>query len=248
MKQPLIVANWKMNTLLEEAFTLMDQLFVDIESGKSIYVAPPFTHIYPLKTRYLDRIIPGAQNCHEFASGAHTGELSCDILKSSGAEFVIIGHSEIRQSNPMEDLRISKKINAACHANMNFIYCCGEPISTRDSGDHIDYVMQQLKRDFEHFKEDKRFEFAIAYEPIWAIGTGRSANSEQIEEMHYQIRDWLKQNFSEARASDIPILYGGSVKANNAGQIAKIPNVNGALVGGASLNPKEYLQILDSFV
>ncbi|MBK7232570.1 MAG: triose-phosphate isomerase [Saprospiraceae bacterium] len=246
-REPLIIANWKMNVLPNEAVSLVLEICKQVSEQAKIIVAPPFTHLSLLGSLNNDNIFLGAQDCHEKDFGAFTSEISCPMLKDLGVKYIILGHSEKRLSNPLENNRITNKIKSVLQAGLKAVYCCGEPLDIRESGKHLEFIKIQLQNDLPTNSFPNIENLIIAYEPIWAIGTGKTALNDQILETHEYIYDWLSDNYGKKLADTIPILYGGSVNSNNAAQIAHIPNVNGALVGGASLNPLEFANILNSF-
>ena len=185
----------------------------------------------------------GAQDCHPGAEGAHTGDINATMLADAGAKFVILGHSERRQDHGETNKLINAKIESAIEAGLRVILCCGETLETRDAGEAEDFVLRQIKAALPGF-EDPAERLTIAYEPIWAIGTGRTATVKDIEAMHRAIRKLLDDTYGEETSSQVRILYGGSVKPENAREIMSTPEVGGALVGGASLSAESFLGIV----
>ena len=238
-----------MNNSLEEAKKLTSEV-VDILSKEKPYDAvvvlcPP--HPYLGMTRRdvgESGISVGAQNCHEADSGAYTGEVSTTMIKGMGAEYVIIGHSERREYFNESDELLAKKVSKVFGEGLTPIFCCGESLEIRESGEHIAFVKDQLTKGLFHLSEDEMKRLVIAYEPIWAIGTGKTASSDQAQEMHKELRDHLAGQYGEVVANEIPILYGGSVKPANASEIFGQPDVDGGLVGGASLNARDFADIV----
>lgn len=244
--RPYIVGNWKMHgtrAMLSEARAIdrAAQRLMKVE----VAIAPPFTLIHPVH-REAEQIAVGAQDCHHEEGGAHTGDISAVMVADAGAKFVILGHSERRQNHKETDHLIRKKANIALAAGLRIIMCCGESEKTRDDGKAVDFVTKQLKASLPDFGDDAELvseKLAVAYEPIWAIGTGKTATVEDIAEMHAEIRKLLVSLYGEDQGSQVRILYGGSVKPENAGEILSTPEVGGALVGGASLTADSFMGI-----
>jgi triosephosphate isomerase len=248
LKEKLVIGNWKMNVLPSQAVSLVREILELSPSGFKPVIAPPFTHISLIKNSILSGFSMAAQDCHQEKTGAFTSEISPLMLKDLGVEYVILGHSEVRNSNPKEDLRLNLKIHSAIDSELKVIYCCGEPLSVREEGEPWEFIRNQIVRDISTLKTKDLCKLAIAYEPIWAIGTGLNANADQISEIMGNIRQWLTHHFKDDQSADqVPLLYGGSVKGNNASDIAQTPFVNGVLVGGASLLPIEFGQIMRAF-
>ncbi len=241
-ERPYIVGNWKMHgtrAMLSEA-RAMDraaQRHMKVE----VAIAPPYTLIHPIH-REAEQIGVGAQNCHFADGGAHTGDISAAMVADAGAKFVILGHSERRAGHGESDAIVKSKVEAALQAGLRVILCCGESEKTRDAGRAVAYVKKQIKASLPAIEEAGE-KLTIAYEPIWAIGTGKTATIEDIEEMHEAIRALMIDLFGEAQAPAIRILYGGSVKPENAAEILAVPEVGGALVGGASLTADSFMSI-----
>jgi len=241
--RPYIVGNWKMHgtrAMLSEARAIdrAAQRHMKVE----VAIAPPYTLIHPVH-REAEQIVVGAQDCHDQESGAHTGEISATMLADAGAKFVILGHSERRQAQAENDALVQAKAQAAFNAGLRVIMCCGESEKTRDSGRAVAFVKKQLKASLPENIEGAAEKLTIAYEPIWAIGTGKTATTEDIAEMHGAIRKLLISLFGEEEGSEVRILYGGSVKPENAGEILAVTDVGGALVGGASLTADSFMGI-----
>ncbi|WP_379550530.1 triose-phosphate isomerase [Qipengyuania sp. DGS5-3] len=241
-ERPYIVGNWKMNgtrAMLSEARAIdrAAQRVMKVE----VALAPPSTLIHAAH-REAEQIAIGAQDCHAEPEGAHTGDISAAMVADSGAKFVILGHSERRQNHGESDSLVAAKVNAALDAGLRVILCCGESLETRDAGQAEEFVLAQLKAALPDI-EDADERLTIAYEPIWAIGTGRVAGAADIASMHAAIRGLLQTTYGEAKAAEVRVLYGGSVKPDNAREIFAVPNVDGALVGGASLTADSFLGI-----
>ncbi|QKG71636.1 triose-phosphate isomerase [Erythrobacter mangrovi] len=241
--RPYIVGNWKMNgtrAMLSEARAIdrAAQRYMKVE----VAVAPPYTLIHAVH-REAEQIGVGAQDCHPGNEGAHTGDICASMIADAGAKFVILGHSERRQDHGESNKLINAKIESALEAGLRVILCCGETLETRDAGDAENFVLRQLKAALPAFT-DPAERLTIAYEPIWAIGTGRTATVEDIAAMHGAIRQLLDETYGEEVSSAVRILYGGSVKPENAREILSAPEVGGALVGGASLSAESFLGIV----
>jgi triosephosphate isomerase len=247
MRRPLICANWKMNHTLSDAFDFFEKFKFTPKKFPSVDVVvfPPAIIIQPLLPVAEKMGIPlGGQNVNENASGAFTGEISAKMLKSVGAKWVIIGHSERRNIFNESDDTIAKKIHSALSEDLKVILCVGEQLSTREEGKTIDFIKDQLTVDLKPVKSDDMKLVTIAYEPIWAIGTGRASEPGDADETMAFLRKWLSKRFSPEIADSTRILYGGSVKASNMGEYIKMENIDGALVGGASLDAESFMGIV----
>jgi triosephosphate isomerase len=207
-----------------------------------VAIAPPYTLIHPIH-REAEQIGVGAQNCHHADGGAHTGDISAAMVADAGAKFVILGHSERREGHGESDAIVRAKVEAALGAGLRVILCCGESEKTRDAGRAVAHVKKQIKASLPEGIEAADEKLTIAYEPIWAIGTGRTPSLEAITEMHAEIRALLVTEFGEEQGGEVRILYGGSVKPENAAEILTLPEVGGALVGGASLTADSFMSI-----
>lgn len=241
-KRPYIVGNWKMNgtraTLSEaRAIDRAAQRIMKVE----VALAPPYTLIHAVH-REVQQIGVGAQDCHHLPDGAHTGDISATMVADSGAKFVILGHSERRQDHGETNALIRAKMKAALAAGLRVILCCGESQSVREAGGAIEFVTAQIRESLCDIEQPDEF-LTIAYEPIWAIGTGKVASGDDIVEMHRAIRALLDERFDKEQSAGIRILYGGSVKPENAREILTLPGVDGALVGGASLVADSFMGI-----
>jgi triosephosphate isomerase len=211
-----------------------------------VVIAPPLTHLKEigkmLKVRKHFHL--GAQNCHQEEKGAYTGEVSANMLASVGCEFVIIGHSERRQYFKEKNDVLAAKVNVVLSKGMRPIFCCGEPLHIREVDTHVGYVAKQLKASLFHLNEADFRKVVIAYEPIWAIGTGRTASSQQAQEMHHAIRVLIAKKYGKGVADSTSILYGGSCNAQNAAELLSQPDVDGGLIGGASLKADDFAVIV----
>ena len=242
-ERPYIVGNWKMNgtrAMLSEARAIdrAAQRYMKAE----VAVAPPYTLIHAVH-REAEQIGVGAQDCHPGAEGAHTGDISATMLADAGAKFVILGHSERRGAHGESNELINAKIESALEAGLRIILCCGESLELRDSGKAEEFVLGQLRASLPKI-EDAAERVTVAYEPIWAIGTGRTATIEDIASMHAAIRKLLDETYGADQSAEVRILYGGSVNPDNAREILATPEVGGALVGGASLSAESFLGIV----
>ena len=246
MAKKIIAANWKMNLMREEAISLFNGVKKGLSEHKEteIVVFPPSIYISDLISNH-PLIEVGAQNFYFEEKGAFTGEISPFQLKNIGCNYVLIGHSERRELFDESNELLSKKMRSALDANLKIIYCCGETLQEREEGSHLEKIQSQLEI-LKSLTNDELNAISIAYEPIWAIGTGLTATLGQAEEMHAFIRRILIDSFSKELASEISILYGGSCNENNANELFNCPNIDGGLIGGASLKVDSFLKIVDS--
>lgn len=249
MRKKIVAGNWKMNKTLEEANILTAELMgmvADEVKGNVITVlCTPFPYLVPVKNQLGSSTIKlGAQNCSEHDSGAYTGETSAGMLKSMGIPYVIIGHSERRQYFSEVGKLLAIKVDKALANNVIPIFCCGEPLEIREKGTHEALVKQQVEESLFHLSNEAIQNVVIAYEPVWAIGTGKTATSQQAQDMHAVIRKHIASKYGQATANSISILYGGSVKADNAKELFACADVDGGLVGGASLKSREFVEIV----
>jgi triosephosphate isomerase (TIM) len=250
MRKKIAAGNWKMNKTLSEAQSLTSQILsASRPEGVKTILGVPYVYLSQIHelVHSSSDVDVAAQNCHQAASGAFTGEISVGMLKSIGVRYVIVGHSERREFfNETEDI-ILAKLQALHDAGITPIYCCGEPLSIRKEEEHKAYVINQMEGSLFQLTEAQMANTIIAYEPIWAIGTGETASPEQAQEMHQTIRESLETKFGKDLSDNVSILYGGSVKANNAKELFGQPDVDGGLVGGASLSADEFIQIINAF-
>ncbi|MCW3091326.1 MAG: triose-phosphate isomerase [Ferruginibacter sp.] len=251
MRKQIAAANWKMNLTIQQAETLVSDLLsasFDLNQEREVVFAVPFPYLVSIQNIIAgkEHVSVAAQNCYNKLSGAYTGEVSAEMLKSIGVPYVIIGHSERREYFNETNAVLAEKVSICFEYGLKPIFCCGEALSIREAGTQNSHVENQLKESLFHLTEEHLTGFVIAYEPIWAIGTGKTATSEQAQEMHAHIRKVLATQYSEALANSISILYGGSVKAANAKEIFGQPDVDGGLVGGSSLIATEFSVIINS--
>lgn len=243
----IVAANWKMNTDLQEAELLLREIIAGLPGDITckIVIAPPFTHLHYLKEiSQGSHLQMGAQNCYFENSGAFTGEVSPGMLKSLGIEYVIVGHSERRHLFHETNEIVKLKLDAVLAAGLKPIFCCGEPLDIRETETQNIFVRLQLEESLFHLNEEEFKNICIAYEPIWAIGTGATASPEQAQEMHAYIRDQIAIHYAKIISEETRILYGGSIKADNAQSLFSQQDVDGGLVGGSSLNPGAFLEII----
>ena len=248
MKRRKIVAgNWKMNMTLVESIELSNALINIKKPNVDVMIAPSFTNIYPLKKHFDSHQIDViAQNVNQNSKGAFTGEISVEMLKSIGVNCVIIGHSERRSLFGETDQILFKKVNYATSNDMNVIFCIGEELQQRQNGNYFDVIQNQLEMGVLGLSTELIKKVTLAYEPVWAIGTGVTANPDQIQEIHQFIRNLIHQSFDETISNSIRILYGGSVKPTNAVEIFNLPDVDGGLIGGASLKFADFQSIVEA--
>ncbi len=249
MRKQIAAANWKMNLSLQQAEQLSQELVatgVTVGNDRLAVVAVPFPYLLKVQDKLKDikNLFVAAQNCAATGNGAYTGEVSAAMLESINVQYVIIGHSERREYYHEDGKILAEKINRAFENNLKSIFCCGEPLSIREAESQNNFVEKQLMESLFHLSKEQVKDFIIAYEPIWAIGTGRTASSDQAQEMHAHIRAVLAKQFGNEIANSISILYGGSVKGSNAVDIFSKPDVDGGLVGGASLVAAEFAAII----
>ncbi|WP_298247606.1 triose-phosphate isomerase [uncultured Christiangramia sp.] len=250
MREQIVAGNWKMNNDLAETEELLGEMKMQMvkEPEATVMVAPAFTNLYATFQALKDTpVIVAAQNMHDSENGAFTGEISAKMLQSIGVTTVILGHSERRAYFHETNEQLAKKVDAAIAAEMRVIFCFGEELEDRKNDKHFSLVESQLKEALFHLSEDAWKNIILAYEPVWAIGTGETASPEQAQEMHKHIRTLLKDNVSAIVAENTSILYGGSVKPANAREIFAKEDVDGGLIGGASLKAVDFLEIVNSF-
>ena len=250
MRKKIVAGNWKMNTLPAEGVALAK----GVAAGKgevcdcvNFIVCPPFTHLQSVvETLKGTNIAVGAQDCATETKGAYTGEVSAEMIAALGCEYVILGHSERRQYYGETSETLNKKMARAYENNLIPIYCVGENLEEREANRHFEVCKQQLEEVVFNLTEEQFKKLVIAYEPVWAIGTGKTATAEQAEEIHAYIRKVLRSKFGAA-AEECAILYGGSCKPSNAGEIFSKENVDGGLIGGAALKAEDFLGIGKAF-
>lgn len=250
MRKKIVAGNWKMNKTFEEAgiltAELMGMVADEVKGNVRVVLCTPFPYLVSIKNQLgkNTRIEVGAQNCSEHEAGAYTGEVSAAMLRSMGIPYVILGHSERRQYFNEDGKLLAKKVDIALKYGLTPIFCCGEPLDVREKNEHEKLVKQQIKEALFHLDAGAIEKVVIAYEPVWAIGTGKTASAQQAQEMHAVIRKHLASKYESSVADNISILYGGSVNAANAKELFSSPDVDGGLVGGASLKSREFTEII----
>ncbi len=250
MRKNIVAGNWKMNNDLSETQELIAHLKLQMvkEPTAEVYVAPSFISLYSAFQSLKETPVKvAAQNMHFAEKGAYTGEVSAKMLKSIGVNTVILGHSERRAQFDETDEILSKKVSAAVANEMEIIFCFGEELKERKADKHFEVVKSQLENAIFHLPKDAWKNVILAYEPVWAIGTGETASPEQAQEVHAYVRKIVAENYDQATADEVSILYGGSVKPDNARQIFANEDVDGGLIGGASLNAIDFLAIVNAF-
>ncbi|MBN1252538.1 MAG: triose-phosphate isomerase [Bacteroidales bacterium] len=253
MRKKIVAGNWKMHTCIEEGVILAAEINSKVKKEVSnqetgIIIAPPFTHL-SIIGQIVDneRICIAAQNCSSEPKGAFTGEVSAKMLKSFGVKAVILGHSERRAYYVETNEILLKKVNLVLENDLKPIFCCGEKLEERESKNHFNVVKSQIEQVLFNLDVENFSKCIIAYEPVWAIGTGVTASSEQAQEMHLFIRNLIVEKFGKEISENITILYGGSCKPSNSKELFSKPDVDGGLIGGASLDADDFIAIINSF-
>jgi len=247
MSRKIVAGNWKMNKTYHEAISLIQELnnlSKEFPKDVKVIVAPPALYLTELNDKSNDLLNISAQNCSPMQSGAFTGEISSSMLNSSNINFCIIGHSERRAYYGDTDKIVGQKVEAAINNNVIPIFCCGEQLIDREEGRYFDVIKTQLEAGIFHLNEDEMRNVVVAYEPVWAIGTGKTASSVQAQEMHAFIRNLIEDRYTKNIAENTSILYGGSCKPSNAEELFANPDVDGGLIGGAALNATDFLAII----
>ncbi|MCF0175835.1 MAG: triose-phosphate isomerase [Bacteroidales bacterium] len=251
MRKHIVAGNWKMNTTVPEGVELAKAVVAksaEVPADVKLIIATPFTHLYP-----VNEVVKGsavglsAENCADKEKGAYTGEVSVSMLTSTGCEYTILGHSERRQYYGETDEKLVEKTRLAIAAGLQVILCVGENLDEREAGKHFEVVGAQTRNVLGNFTAEDMAKIIIAYEPVWAIGTGKTATADQAEEIHAYIRGILKDMFGAQVADDTTILYGGSCKPSNAGELFAKPDIDGGLIGGAALKAEDFIGIALSF-
>ena len=249
MRKKIVAGNWKMNTLLKDGMELakaVEKLEKEKQSDALVIIAPPYTHLSRVND-LIDGVKLAAQNCASEEAGAFTGEIAPDMLVSVGVEYVILGHSERRSYFHEDDELLNKKTRLALSKGLKPIFCCGEVLAEREEGKLFDVIRTQLTVGLAGLTREDLSKVVIAYEPVWAIGTGVVATPDQAQEMHKFIRDLLLELFDAEVAENMTILYGGSCKPSNAAELFANPDVDGGLIGGASLKAEDFLGIVNAY-
>ena len=250
MRKKIVAGNWKMNKNLGEGLELAHQLIEKLGQSSSqdveVVLGVPFVHLDKIAS-LSEKYSVSAQNCSKQTSGAFTGEISTSMIASTGAKYVILGHSERRAYHGENNSDLALKVDLSLSDQLKVIYCCGELLSERESGNHFEVVKTQMQEALFHLAEEDMSKIVVAYEPVWAIGTGVTASSEQAQEMHAYIRSIFYDKYGADVAQNLSILYGGSCKPSNAQDIFSKADVDGGLIGGASLNADDFCQIINAF-
>lgn len=251
MRKKIVAGNWKMNTTLQEGLELASNINEWAKhhdpARAGIVIAPPLCHLVSvIQAVDFRKISVAAQNCAAWEKGAYTGEVSAEMIRSTGAHYVILGHSERRQYFGENNQTLATKINIALKNCIFPIYCCGEVLEQRQSGNHFAVVEQQINEGLFHLDEENLLRTVIAYEPVWAIGTGLTASPDQAQEMHAHIRKVIATKYGIVAADQIRILYGGSCNEKNAAELFACPDVDGGLIGGASLKAESFIRIIEA--
>lgn len=251
MRKQIAAANWKMNCTYQQGEELLDKILganISLADHQQVVFAVPFPYLIMANSEVADEknYFIAAQNCYNKKSGAYTGEVSAEMLHSIGIKYCVLGHSERREYFQESNKMLAEKLDLCLEFDITPIFCCGEPLSIREAGTQNAYVETQLKESLFHLPDSAISKIVIAYEPIWAIGTGKTASSDQAQEMHAHLRSVLAKQYGPLLAGNVSILYGGSVKAGNAKDLFARPDVDGGLVGGASLSAEEFIAIINA--
>lgn len=249
MRKKIVAGNWKMNLSLQDGVQLAKEVESLVAKGvkaDEVIVGVPFIHLSEV-AKVLSRAKLASQNCANKASGAYTGEVSVEMIKSTGAEYVIIGHSERREYYNETSEILNEKLALILEAGLTPIYCCGEPLDVREANGQNDFVKKQFEETILKLSKEDFQKIVIAYEPIWAIGTGVTASKEQAQEIHAYIRGVIADKFGQEVADNTSILYGGSCNPKNAQELFAQPDIDGGLIGGASLKAEDFTTIAQSY-
>ena len=251
MRKNIVAGNWKMNLNREEGIKLVEEVISLVSSDNNVEVvfSPPFLYLHKVnKMCANDNLLQTAsQNISHNESGAFTGEVSSQMVNSLNVKYTILGHSERREYFNETNIELKQKVDLSLKNNLKIIFCCGESLNQRESGVHFDWIKQQLTESVFHLTEKEFEKVVIAYEPIWAIGTGVTASSDQAEEIHQFVRNVITEKYNENIAENTSILYGGSCNPTNAKELFSKKNIDGGLIGGASLNAENFTRIIKSF-
>lgn len=251
MRKNIVAGNWKMNLNREEGLKLVKDVLSLLPHDNEVEVvfSPSFVHLYRINKMCSDftQVHIASQDISKEKSGAFTGEVSASMVNSLGIKYTILGHSERREYCLESNQELQQKVDVALNNNLEIIFCCGESLNQREEGVHVDWIKSQLSESLFHLTEEEFNKIVIAYEPIWAIGTGVTASSNQAEEMHQFIRSIISERYSNGVSNNTSILYGGSCKPSNTKELFSKPNIDGGLIGGASLNAESFVEIIKSF-
>ena len=249
MRKNIVAGNWKMNTTVAEGVQLAKEVNEAVAAAGElkcdVVIGVPFTHLTAVKDVIdIEKVGLSAENCANKEKGAYTGEVSAAMVASTGANYVILGHSERREYYNETPEILKEKVDLALANGLKIIFCCGESLELRNAGTYEEFIKAELKDSLFHLSAEEFANIVIAYEPIWAIGTGVTATSDQAEEVHAFIRSFLAEKYGETVANDTTILYGGSCKPTNAPELFAKPNIDGGLIGGASLKAADFMGIV----
>ena len=252
MRKNIVAGNWKMNTTVAEGVQLAKEVNEAVAAAGElkcdVVIGVPFTHLTVVKDVIdIEKVGLSAENCANKEKGAYTGEVSAAMVASTGANYVILGHSERREYYNETPEILKEKVDLALANGLKIIFCCGESLELRNAGTYEEFIKAELKDSLFHLSAEEFANIVIAYEPIWAIGTGVTATSDQAEEVHAFIRSFLAEKYGETVANDTTILYGGSCKPSNAPELFAKPNIDGGLIGGASLKAADFMGIVTAF-
>lgn len=252
MRKNIVAGNWKMNTTVAEGVQLAKEVNEAVAAAGElkcdVVIGVPFTHLTAVKDVIdIEKVGLSAENCANKEKGAYTGEVSAAMVASTGANYVILGHSERREYYNETPEILKEKVDFALANGLKIIFCCGESLELRNAGTYEEFIKAELKDSLFHLSAEEFANIVIAYEPIWAIGTGVTATSDQAEEVHAFIRSFLAEKYGETVANDTTILYGGSCKPSNAPELFAKPNIDGGLIGGASLKAADFMGIVTAF-
>ena len=252
MRKKIVAGNWKMNTTVAEGVQLAKEVNEAVAAAGElkcdVVIGVPFTHLTAVKDVIdIEKVGLSAENCANKEKGAYTGEVSAAMVASTGANYVILGHSERREYYNETPEILKEKVDLALANGLKIIFCCGESLELRNAGTYEEFIKAELKDSLFHLSAEEFANIVIAYEPIWAIGTGVTATSDQAEEVHAFIRSFLAEKYGETVANDTTILYGGSCKPTNAPELFAKPNIDGGLIGGASLKAADFMGIVTAF-
>lgn len=252
MRKNIVAGNWKMNTTVAEGVQLAKEVNEAVAAAGElkcdVVIGVPFTHLTAVKDVInIEKVGLSAENCANKEKGAYTGEVSAAMVASTGANYVILGHSERREYYNETPEILKEKVDLALANGLKIIFCCGESLELRNAGTYEEFIKAELKDSLFHLSAEEFANIVIAYEPIWAIGTGVTATSDQAEEVHAFIRSFLAEKYGETVANDTTILYGGSCKPSNAPELFAKPNIDGGLIGGASLKAADFMGIVTAF-
>lgn len=253
MRQKIVAGNWKMNLEYNEGLSIFSEVINmvndEVTGAQTAVVCCPYTYLHSLSQliKGHSKISVGAQNCHQEEAGAFTGEISAKMIRSVGAQYVILGHSERRQYFGESNELLAKKTDVVLSNSLKPIFCIGETLEERESDQYFEVIKTQLKEGVFHLSAEEFAQVILAYEPVWAIGTGKTATAEQAQEIHAFIRNEIADNYNQEIADDTTILYGGSCNTKNAHELFSQPDIDGGLIGGASLKSRDFVDIIKAF-